>query len=349
MYIGGEALDLGDTNQRVEHLRNHGYLANFTQVEDDNLIGDGETYNRTDAEGTSSPEPSVTSGMKVIPESRPFSEWITHLKTYVLYECKRCGRQVCDYVKSCFEFIPKFEPDTSTAPDTQIHHVFYNGQGWVASPVRRGQEAGWHSHLFETLIHRVEKDLQRCKDYYTRRGESMPSPAVVIIMPLSRSAIPLQCLISRVFQSRWGEGLVEVMLPMSTRGASFPIVHCVRHRRFTNEEDQYEGQQQNMMQEYVNSTRARLKTTFWVERQPYGIPTSFIHARHRFANGVTTEKHGYSYALKRSQHIVEKGLFWGILRNSLRIRDAYRNCFGQHLSPDSVDRVHDHARQVLDD
>ena len=103
------------------------------------------------------------------------------------------------------------------------------------------------------------------------------------------------------------------------------------------------------MQEYVNSTRARLKTTFWVERQPFGTPTDFIHATHRFANGGTAEKHGYTYALKRGRHIVNRGLFWGILHNSQRIQDAYLTCFGQRLSPDSVDRVHDHAQRVLGD
>ena len=160
---------VGDVNQRVEHLRSHGYVANFTQIEDDRLIDDGETYNRTNAEAASLPEQSVTSAMKVIPEARPFSEWTHQLPTCDLHECKRCGRQVCDYVQSCFDFIEKITSDTNAAPDTQLHHVFYNGEAWMASPVRQGQEAGWHSHLFETLCHQVEADLEWCKDYYERR------------------------------------------------------------------------------------------------------------------------------------------------------------------------------------
>eukprot|EP00959_Pyramimonas_sp_CCMP1952_P130647 2732037-Pyramimonas_sp.AAC.1 len=59
-------------------------------------------------------------------------------------------------------------------------------------------------------------------------------------MPLSRSPIPLCCLMHAVFDdSAVGPGVVQVSFPLNVRGESVLIVHCVRHRRTVRAEDQY--------------------------------------------------------------------------------------------------------------
>ena len=103
--------------------------------------------------------------------------------------------------------------------------MFYGGDKWQVSPVRKGMEVGRHEYLLQALCHLVEEDLQW---YQAQRPDhQVPSPTDVVIMPLSRSAIPLHALIHIFFAEKWGKDVVQVRLPLVTRGASFPVVHCV--------------------------------------------------------------------------------------------------------------------------
>ena len=124
-----------------------------------------------------------------VPESRPWYEWSTHAEPLVLDMCERCGPEVCNVVKDCFAFAPSFDSDTAVAAQTKLLHVFYNGSKWHKSPVRKGIEVGWHDLLFQLLYHHVWADL----DDYRKKldpNAALPRPTV-LIMPLSRSAIPL--------------------------------------------------------------------------------------------------------------------------------------------------------------
>ena len=110
---------------------------------------------------------------------------------------------------------------------------FFDGARWHSSPLRHGEEVGWHELLFEALCHIVVADVQ---EYQSRHpGTSMselPSPTVLVVMPLSRSAIPLCVLLQEACKEfQIPQGVVQVFLPLNIRGESVPIVHCVRHRR----------------------------------------------------------------------------------------------------------------------
>ena len=102
---------------------------------------------------------------------------------------------------------------------------FYDGDEWQVSPVRKGTEVGWHECFFQALCHRVEEDLQW--DQAPRPDHQVPSPTDVVIMPLNQSAIPLHALVNTCFGGEWGKDVVQVRLPLITRGASFPVVHVV--------------------------------------------------------------------------------------------------------------------------
>ena len=120
----------------------------------------------------------------------------------------------------------------------------------------------------------------------------LPTPTVLVIMPLSRSAIPLFVLMQAVFEDkRRPQGVVQVSLPGNTRGESVPIVHCVRHRRSLQAADQYTGPQENMTQEYLNLTRGVEKTCMWVEMQPFGYPGAPWGARYHHAAEYSHDAH----------------------------------------------------------
>ena len=110
-----------------------------------------------------------------------------------------------------------------------------------------------------------------------KKPRILPKPTVLVIMPLSRSAIPFSCLMQAVLECiGWSKEYVQVALPLKTRGESIPMAHCVRHRRTVEAEDQYTGIQHNVNQEYIYLTRGMLKTCMWVEIQPFGSPHSFV-------------------------------------------------------------------------
>ena len=109
--------------------------------------------------------------------------------------------------------------------------------GSPVSPLRPGEEVGWHWLVFESLCHTVLADIV---NYEARHpDQDLPQPTVLTIMPLSRSAIPLCALIEEAFRnSERPAGWVQVSLPSNTRGESVPIVHCFRRRRTLHTPDQ---------------------------------------------------------------------------------------------------------------
>ena len=118
-----------------------------------------------------------------------------------------------------------------------------------------------------------------------------------------------------------------VSLPLNIRGESFPIVHCVRHRRTVGIEDQYAGTQQNMNQEYINLTRGVEKTCMWVEKQPFGYPGYHHEARREYLYGWSVDERCSEYAKKRNQYIKDSGLKYGHLKSSRSVADSYWACF----------------------
>ena len=67
----------------------------------------------------------------------------------------------------------------------------------------------------------------------------------------------------------WGipDGIVKVSIPSVIKGDSFPIVHCIRHRRRPKIPEQYTGTQQDLHQEYINLTRGVEKNVHVVGRR----------------------------------------------------------------------------------
>ena len=160
-----------------------------------------------------------------VPEARPWHEWCINAEDGVLDRCKRCGDAVCDYVKHCFEFAETFTSDKRVAYETVLEHVFFEGSEWQISPLRRGEEVGWHPLLFQALCHIVFSDLG---EYMIRHpGTSifkLPIPTVMVVMPLSRSAIPLCVLVQEACKQRgYPTGVVQVSLPLNTRGRVFRL------------------------------------------------------------------------------------------------------------------------------
>ena len=148
-------------------------------------------------------------------------------------------------------------------------------------------------------------------------NQDLPQPTVLIIMPLSRSAIPLGALIEEAFRhSGRPAGCVQVSLPLNTRGESVPIVHCLRHRRNLHTPDQYVGAQQNLNQEYISLTRGVEKTCMWVELQPFGHPGESREAQHHFSAGGYIDERCSAYAKRRNEHLRDHNLAWGVLQKA---------------------------------
>ncbi len=51
--------------------------------------------------------------------------------------CKRCGTDVCAYVRPCFDLADTF---ALVGGNTTLEHVFYNGGKWHGTPERDGEE-----------------------------------------------------------------------------------------------------------------------------------------------------------------------------------------------------------------
>ena len=340
-------LMVGDINQRVESCRHRGKRVNFSgdgtftalTIARDGIAEDQEQYDYRSVPAAQS-STVASKGAVAVPEARPWHEWCSDAENGVLDLCKRCGPKVCNYIQRCFRFAATFASDKTVAYDTRLEHVFFDGDGWRCSPLRQGSEVGWHQRLFESICHAVVADLQK---YQKRHSgiQRLPTPTVVVIMPLSRSAIPL-CVLIQKEMAKHGipEGVVTVSLPLNTRGESVPIVHCVRHRRFVRVADQYAGTQQNLNQEYINLTRGVEKTCMWLETQPFGHPYSPYDARYSSADGGSGEDHCAAYASRRNRHIWDENLEWGLLQERGNIVKAYSECFGENIESEAAKRLY---------
>ena len=105
-----------------------------------------------------------------------------------------------------------------------------------------GGSIWWHCVLFHALCLQVQADFIEMKQNYVDLSECS-RPLVIIVMPLTRTATPMQYLSDELFVDE--RGLVAVSLPMSIQGESFQMVHVVRHRRTLHCADQYNGIQSN--------------------------------------------------------------------------------------------------------
>ena len=280
------------------------------------------------------------------PEGRGWYGWCANAKEVRLDRCKRFGPAVCDYVRNCFETGPDFTADTGVAPNTEFIHVFYDGDPWERNPLNPDtEEVGWHFTLFRTLCQLVVDDIEWYRDKHLYGGrvpgpgepkKDLPKPTILIIMPLSRSAVPLAALLRDLLASLdVPEGVVQVSLPLSSRGESVPIVNCVRQRRFVDRADQYAGTQANMNQEYINVTRGIVITRMFVETQPFGTPRHFFYAQHTYADGGKGDARGAKYAKARADHLRKNINLWCCLEEWVDYRWPHRSfqlmfkkCFG---------------------
>ena len=263
----------------------------------------------------------------------------------MLDHCKRCGDVVCSYVKHCFDFIKTYTSDPQVAYKTVLEHVFFDGNWWCTNPSRQGEEVGWHELLFEALCHVVIRDV---KEYQERHPDTpmskLPRPTVLVVMPLSRSAIPLCVLLQEACKEfKIPDDVVRISLPLNIRGESVPIVHCVRHRRTLKAWDQYAGIQQNLNQEYINLTRGVEKTCMWLEKQPFGHPS---RPRRKAPSSVHVDERCAGYAVERNTYIQEKKLKWYLLEQHGSIADSYRRCFETALDDWQAHRVSWFARWI---
>ena len=262
---------LGDPNQRIETQMPSYIRTPWTPV--------GSQY-AADNEDDEAGKPAMGNVPSTVhtrknPSPRAFLEWISDFPQMQLTKCKRCGPKVCRHGQACFgSWASDFAAD-SCAPDTELWHVFYNGQGWINGPLElKGQvkqQLGWHNFLFLVLCLAVHADLLKYR-HDNRMGphEALPHPVVLVIAPLRRSAIPLAVVVQKIFGK--GKG-VKVTLQHSARGLSVPFVHTIRHRRAVGHRaDQYHGIQRNLNFEYINLTRGKMKTTAWLEHEPFGFP-----------------------------------------------------------------------------
>ena len=329
-------LMVGDVHQRVENKyrgrrvdsNGEGSLGNLKFARY-GLEDDTEQYD------AAQPTSDVDSGTLTVPEARPWYEWCQNAEEGVLDHCKRCGSAVCDYVKHCLHTITKsYTSDPAVAYETVLEHVFFDGNRWCTNPLHQGEEVGWHDLLFQALCHVVIRDVKAYKDRHPDTPMSkLPRPTVLIVMPLSRSAIPLCVLLQEVCgKLEIPDDVVRISLPLNIRGESFPIVHCVRHRRTLEAWDQYAGTQRNLNQEYINLTRGVEKTCMWLEKQPFGHPSS----PWKYAPwSVHVDKNCASYAVERNAYLQEKkdqkDLKWYLLEQHDSIAKSYRTCFKTEL------------------
>ena len=339
-------LMVGDVYQRVESCRHRGKRVNLSgegtfsalQIARDGIEDDQERYDwqtaSVDHSGRGSGKRQVS-----VPEARPWYEWTNNADRGVLHLCKRCGSSVTEYIRKCFDFAREFASDDRIAFPTSLAHVFFDGELWKSNPMHRaGWEVGWHGLLFQSLCHIILSDLTHYQQHYSG-GQDLPHPTVLVIMPLSRSAIPLTVLIENfLLQERIPRGVVEISLPLSARGESVPIVHCVRHRRFLQHADQYAGTQQNLQQEYINLTRGMMKTCMWVEEQPFGLPGSAGPNR-------PSDEPCAKYATIRNEYIYEN-LRWRHLKRVWNFPWSFYTCFGKWLPDEKVKQVETLAEDV---
>ena len=212
--------------------------------------------------------------------------------------------------------------------------------------MRKGEEVGWHERLFQALCHMVVSDVQAYQSRHSGTSMSeLPHPTVLVVMPLSRSAIPLSVLLQEACNYKGiPTGVVQVSLPLSIRGESVPIVHCVRHRRTLRAQDQYAGTQQNLNQEYINLTRGVEKTCMWLEEQPFGVP----HRTCKSPIGVRIDARCIRYALTRNEYILDSDLTWYHLREH-GYRSWFFWCFEKELTVDEEARVRQLSLQIWND
>ena len=349
-------LMVGDVHQRIENCRLRRRRINFSgkgkldalQFVHYGLEDDGEQY-ESRTMGVAQSNPAINKGSMTVPGARPWHEWSRSAEHCVLDLCKRCGKEVCDYIRHCFHFAQTFTSDSAVAFNTKLEHVFFDGEQWHGSPWLHGEEVGWHSLMFESLCQAVLADLLK----YERRHpniQKLPTPTVLVIMPLSRSAIPLCMLMQAALEAnRIPPGVVQVSLPLNTKGESVPIVHCVRHRRSLRASDQYAGTQQNLHQEYINLTRGVEKTCMWVETQPFGHPRKPCDARHYFPDGGSCDEHCSVYAKRRNEHIWDNNLPYSLLREPRDIRNMASNlyeCFHEEIAESYAYNIHNLTNEI---
>ena len=102
-----------------------------------------------------------------------------------MFECKRCGKTLCNFVRETFPFAGDFQSAKDPEHDTTLWHIFYDGTGWTQSPLTMGPTSdstkrrwrdllGWHHTMFGPLLALIAEDL-RWVWHMCPRG-SAPSP-----------------------------------------------------------------------------------------------------------------------------------------------------------------------------
>ena len=111
------------------------------------------------------------------------------------------------------------------------------------------------------------------------------NPPVAIAVPLDRVARPLAVLCNELFGDQ-----VKVLTHHSIRGLSVNVVHGLRHRRWIDAEDQFQGVQEDPERDYMVLTRGKDKTVMWLEVQPFGQPDPRLKGKGKKAHKGKSSK-----------------------------------------------------------
>ncbi len=227
-----------------------------------------------------------------------------------LTRCKRCGPEVCDFLRATMPFLHDFVADP-VAPRTQLLHVFYNSPWWpsrcmpgaVSTPTR--DAVVWNDSLYRQIGAAVVCEFCDFEYELRQRPEAdrncEPDAMVVLVACfLHRTCDPLlwymRCLVSEACEAE----VLRVVKPSnvhcrtidSLTGPTAEYCHVVRHRRTVHVADQDKGLQADARRMYIAYTRGKRRTTVWLETQPTGLPgagprfasnapRSFCHPLHK--------------------------------------------------------------------
>ncbi len=322
-FAGGTVQTLvlmGDENQRLENRHPAYTRAPWVKPNQELDLEEADDDDNAQASGCG-PSPTVN------PRKRPFTEWLPSTNVGKLSECIRCGPSVCELVKQLYK-LPDFQ-SSPEAPDTWLWHVFYDGNGWVQSPIpQKGHAAsrmlGWHGVLFGSLLEMIIEDLRWLNTQQGARTE----PKVLIVCPLARVGLPLSVLCSCL----WDPKEVRVVLTSAARGRSCDFVHAIRHRRYLDKPDQYNGLQADFKRDYICYTRGRLNTVMWLEKQPYGAP--FAERMPPNSKHVPAREHS-----KLLNAILPQGWFWRVLDGKGDWRHSYEQAFECNVDSRDVEEI----------
>ena len=95
------------------------------------LANEGEVDD-TEAVSVAQPKRRIHTGEVSVPEAKRWPAWRGGVDDAALDLCKRCGPDVCSYVRKCFDFAASLDMDSAVGVWTELQHVFFDGMLWHA-------------------------------------------------------------------------------------------------------------------------------------------------------------------------------------------------------------------------